>query len=69
MSKRLATINTAVPIEFDFESMRFEEPDTDRLVELYKRLEFNSFLKKMKGKKETDAGTRKERKQEEREQP
>ena len=49
--------------------MRFEEPDTDRLVELYKRLEFNSFLKKMKGKKETDAGTRKERKQEEREQP
>lgn len=55
MSKRLATINTAVPIEFDFESMRCEEPDTDRLVELYKRLEFNSFLKKMKGKSSADS--------------
>ncbi len=50
MSKRLATINTAVPIEFSFESMRYEEPDTDRLIELYKRLEFRSLLKRMKGR-------------------
>lgn len=48
MSKRLATINTAVPIEIDFDSMKLEEPDTHRLIEIYKRLQFNSFLRRMK---------------------
>ncbi|MGN0736383.1 MAG: DNA polymerase I [Anaerovoracaceae bacterium] len=48
MSKQLATINRFVPIEFDFESLREEEPDYDKLIELYQKLEFNSFLKKMK---------------------
>ncbi len=48
MSKRLATINTCVPIDIDFESMRYEKPDMDRLIEIYKRLEFNSFLRRMK---------------------
>lgn len=47
MSKRLATINTNVPIEVDFEAMRCQEPDRDKLIEMYKRLEFNSFLRKM----------------------
>lgn len=47
MSKRLATINTNVPLDIDFEELRYEEPDTERLIELYKRLEFNSFLRKM----------------------
>lgn len=48
MSKQLATINRFVPIEFDFESLREEEPDYDKLIKLYQKLEFNSFLKKMK---------------------
>lgn len=48
MSKQLATINRFVPIEFEFESLREEEPDYDKLIELYQKLEFNSFLKKMK---------------------
>ena len=48
MSKQLATINRFVPIEFEFESLREEEPDYDRLIELYQKLEFNSFLKKLK---------------------
>ncbi len=47
MSKRLATINTNVPLNIDFEELRYEEPDSQRLIELYKRLEFNSFLRKM----------------------
>ena len=42
MSKRLATINTNVPLNIDFEELRYEEPDSQRLIELYKRLEFNS---------------------------
>lgn len=47
MSRRLATINTEVPIEIDFEEFRLEEPDYDVLIDLYIKLEFNSFLKKM----------------------
>ncbi|MGI6204694.1 MAG: DNA polymerase I [Anaerovoracaceae bacterium] len=50
MSKRLATIFTDVPIETDFEEYRLEEPDTEALVDIYKRLEFNSFLKKLGSK-------------------
>ena len=48
MSKQLATINRFVPIEFEFERLREEEPDYDRLIELYQKLEFNSFLKRLK---------------------
>jgi len=47
MSKRLATINTEVPIEIDLEEFRTEEPDYDTLIDLYIKLEFNSFLKKL----------------------
>jgi len=48
MSKRLATINTNVPIEIDMEEMRLVEPDYNELIKLYKKLEFNKFLKKLK---------------------
>ncbi len=47
MSKRLATINRYVPMEFDFDTMKYEEPDYERLIEIYKRLEFNSFIRKL----------------------
>ncbi|MDR0357753.1 MAG: DNA polymerase I, partial [Clostridiales Family XIII bacterium] len=47
MSKRLATIFTDVPIETDFSEMKYEEPDTEKLIELYVKLEFNSLLKKL----------------------
>ncbi|MDR2156945.1 MAG: DNA polymerase I, partial [Clostridiales Family XIII bacterium] len=47
MSKRLATIFTEVPIGIDFDEMKRAEPDTERLIELYVRLEFNSFLRKL----------------------
>lgn len=48
MSKRLATINVNVPIDIDIEDLVLEEPDYDKLIEIYTRLEFNSFLKKLK---------------------
>ncbi len=48
MSKQLATINRFVPIEFELEKFKFGDPDYDKLIEIYKKLEFNSFLKKMK---------------------
>ncbi|MDD2217529.1 MAG: DNA polymerase I [Eubacteriales bacterium] len=48
MSKRLATINTKVPIGIDFDEYTLEEPDYEKLIQLYVKLEFNSFLKKLK---------------------
>lgn len=48
MSKRLATINVNVPVEVDIKDLVLEEPDYDKLIEIYTRLEFNSFLKKLK---------------------
>lgn len=48
MSKRLATINVNVPIDIDFDEFLIREPDYDRLIELYRKLEFNKFLKKLK---------------------
>lgn len=47
MSKRLATINTHVPLEIDFSQFLLEEPDYDQLIPIYTKLEFNSFLKKL----------------------
>ncbi|MDR1292429.1 MAG: DNA polymerase I [Clostridiales Family XIII bacterium] len=47
MSKRLATIVTDVPIEIDFGDMKKESPDIPALVSLYRKLGFNSFLKKL----------------------
>lgn len=50
MSRRLAEINTNVPLDdeyLDMETHRVWEPDYERLVELYRKLEFNSFLKKL----------------------
>ena len=50
MSKRLATINKYVPIEIDFDEYLIGEPDYDKLVDIYTKLEFNRFLKKLKTK-------------------
>ena len=48
MSKRLATINRYVPLEMDLASFRVQEPNYEALVGIYTRLEFNSFLKRLK---------------------
>lgn len=47
MSRRLATINKYVPLDIDLEKMKIEAPDYDALIDLYVKLEFNSFLKKL----------------------
>ena len=49
MSRRLAEINRFVPLELDLEKMKAEEPDYKTLIDLYSKLEFNSFLKKLHG--------------------
>jgi DNA polymerase-1 len=55
MSKRLATIDTAVPIEFELESVRAREPDPDALKQVYKELEFHSLLKELGPSEDTRA--------------
>jgi DNA polymerase I len=47
MSKRLATIETAVPIEFSFDSVRAVGIDEIALKAVYKELEFYSLLKEL----------------------
>jgi DNA polymerase-1 len=46
LSKHLATIDTAVPIEWDLESLVAQEPDQAALQDFYRDLEFYSLLKK-----------------------
>lgn len=42
----LATIRTDVPIVLDWDALARQDPDTDALFALYRRLEFNSLLPK-----------------------
>lgn len=45
LSKRLATIETSVPIEWSLETVKAGAPDKTALRAFYKELEFNSFLR------------------------
>jgi DNA polymerase-1 len=47
MSKRLATIDTGVPVEFNLNSVKAHPPDTALLKAVYKEMEFHSLLKEM----------------------
>jgi DNA polymerase I len=47
LSKQLATIHTDVPVLFELELWKVQEPDKVRLRELYKTLEFNRLLREM----------------------
>lgn len=44
MSRELATIDTAVDIDMDFEKMRLKPPDNTRLFEIYQELEFKKLM-------------------------
>ncbi len=46
LSKRLATIDREVPIEFSLDECHVEEPNWPHLVELLRRLEFKSLMKR-----------------------
>ena len=47
LSRYLATIRRDVPIELDLDALKREEPDGERLREVYGELEFRSLLKGM----------------------
>lgn len=48
LSKRLATIHTEVPIDFDMNALRLTEPDNDEAVHVFKHYELNTLLGKLK---------------------
>ena len=47
LSRKLGEIITKVPIDFNLESCRAQGYDRDRVVELFRELEFHSFLNRM----------------------
>lgn len=47
LSKRLATIVTELPFEFDLEKYRAQQPDFGALRDLFVRLEFKTMLKRL----------------------
>src|ERR1700736_969770 len=47
LSKKLATIETAVPIEFSMDAVVAREPDVATLKKLYQQMEFYSLVKEM----------------------
>ncbi len=46
LSKKLAVIDTKVPIEIDLESLRLGQWDKDRVIEMMSSLEFKSLIKR-----------------------
>lgn len=56
MSKKLATIDTNVPVDFDEEQLKVKDPDMDRLTELFEELEFRTFLARFKSQRTTANG-------------
>jgi DNA polymerase I len=56
LSKRLATIETAVPIEWKLESFAAQPPETEALRQIYKEMEFFSLLREMGPSDEPMAG-------------
>jgi DNA polymerase-1 len=49
MSKKLATILTNAPVEFDEQALILEEPDKEKVLELFSELEFRTLAKRVLG--------------------
>ncbi|MFN4233254.1 MAG: DNA polymerase I [Bacteroidia bacterium] len=49
MSKKLATILTNVPVEFDEKALVLEEPDKEKILEIFSELEFRTLAKRVLG--------------------
>ncbi|MBI3681585.1 MAG: DNA polymerase I [Acidobacteria bacterium] len=56
LSKRLATIDTSVPVQWKLEDFSIAEPDTAELKKLYRELEFFSLLKDLGPSEDSTVG-------------
>lgn len=50
LSKKLATIILDVPVEYDFEDLKVETPNEEKITELFAELEFRNLAKRVLGK-------------------
>ncbi len=55
MSRGLVTLDFNVPMDFDYETLALQEPDRDKLAEIYARLGFSRLLGQLDGKGESAA--------------
>ena len=53
LSKKLATIHTEVPVEFDEEAMKYNGPNIEKLKTIFEELEFRTTLKRILGETTT----------------
>lgn len=60
LSKRLATIKTDIPLDIDVEELKVIEPDSDKLIELFRKYEFNSLIKTLTVEDESEEADSKE---------
>ncbi|MCH8316914.1 MAG: DNA polymerase I [Bacteroidetes bacterium] len=56
LSKQLATIDTAVPLDFDVEKLLYKGPDKDALIALLDELEFRTIKKRLFGEFPSPSG-------------
>ncbi|MCK4259277.1 MAG: DNA polymerase I [Halanaerobiales bacterium] len=54
LSKRLATIMIDVPLDFDFDKCQLTEPDSNKVVEVFKKLNFRTLVDQFTVKEEID---------------
>lgn len=50
LSKKLATIIIDVPVEYNFDDLKIEKPNEEKITELFAELEFRNLAKKVLGK-------------------
>ncbi len=55
LSKKLVTIDTQVPISFDPEMLKVRPPDTEKLFDLFKKLEFRQLQQEFKTESDRQA--------------
>ncbi|MDP2929347.1 MAG: DNA polymerase I [Candidatus Omnitrophota bacterium] len=55
LSKELATVDIDVPVDIDFKELELKEPDNQRLLELFKELEFKSLIKDLTPKEKLES--------------
>lgn len=57
LSKRLVTIDTNVPLDINFHQLRAQKQDTVKLTELFRQLEFRSFLARLRTSSDKESGS------------
>jgi len=55
VSKELATLDTDVPVDIDIDQIKCAEPDTEKLFQLFKELDFKSLMSGLAVRKELKA--------------